>query len=177
MKKINLFLVFILGFALLSACKKDADKEPTTKEKLVGKTWVVTASNTKILLPFGQTLPDSIQNAFDPTQGIKGQAIIFNENGTFQVGTDATQQGNWTLSEDGKKIVFSGLVQGDLTQIIDAKTLTNLQTFEVTTLTDIKLAIQNSTNVPIPADVTRQLIGFAIPITITVQLDITFDKQ
>lgn len=177
MKIVNLFLVFVLCLALFSACKKEDEKETTPKENLVNKSWIVTDSKTEILLPFGQTLPDSIQNAFDPTQQLKGQIITFNENGTFQVGTDATQQGNWTLSEDGKKITFTGLVEGDLTQIIDAQTLIKLQTFEVTTLTDTKLGIQNSTDVPIPAEVTEQLIGIAIPINVTVKLNITFDKQ
>jgi len=176
MKIVNLFLAFVLCLVLFSACKKE-EKETTPKENLVGKMWVVTDSKTEILLPFGQTLPDSIQNAFDPTQQLKGQIITFKEDGTFQVGTDATQQGNWSLSEDGKKITFSGLVDGNLTQIIDAQTLAKLQTFDVITLTDTKLAIQNSTDVPIPAEITKELIGIAIPISVTVKLNITFDKQ
>ncbi len=177
MKKINLFLAFVLCLALFSACKKEDEKETTPKENLVDKTWVVTDSKTEILLPFGQTLPDSIQDAYDPTQQLKGQIITFKQDGTFQVGTDATQQGNWSLSEDGKKITFTGFVEGNLTQIIDAQTLVKLQTFEVTTLTDAKLAIQNSTDVALSAEVTKELTGIAIPITVTVKLNITFDKQ
>ncbi len=176
MKKLNLFFVFILCLAIFSACKKE-EKEPTPKENLVGKTWVVTDSKTDISVPLVQ-LPDSLINAFDPTQGIKGQTILFNEDGTFVVGEgDTEQQGNWTLSEDNKKITFTGLVQGDLTQVVDAATLTKLQTFEVTTLTDIKLVIQNSNDVPIPAEITQQLIGVPIPISVNVKLNITFDKQ
>ncbi|WP_375563141.1 hypothetical protein ACE193_11600 [Bernardetia sp. OM2101] len=177
MKKINLFLVFALCLAIFSACKKE-ESEPTPKENLVNKTWVVTSSDTEILLPFGQTLPDSIQNAFDPTQGIEGQAIIFNEDGTFLVGeSDNQQQGTWILSEDGQMLTFTGLVEGDLTDFIDAQTLSNLQTFDVTTLTDSQLAIQNSTVVTIPAEIAEPLVGFAIEIPVTVQLNITFDKQ
>ena len=176
MKTVNLFLVVVVCIFVFSACKKE-EKEPTQKENLVGKTWVITDSKTEILLPFGQTLPDSIQNVLDPTQQLKGQAIIFKEDGTFQVGTDATQQGNWSLSEDAKKLTFTGLVEGDLTQIIDAQTLTNLQTFDVVTLTDTKLGIQNNNNVPIPAEITEQLIGLRFPIVVTVKLSITFDEQ
>ncbi|PIY09658.1 MAG: hypothetical protein COZ18_07725 [Flexibacter sp. CG_4_10_14_3_um_filter_32_15] len=178
MKKINLLLVFVLCLTIFSACKKEEENEPTPKENLVNKTWIVTSSETEIELPFGQTLPDSIQNGFDPTQGIEGEAIIFNEDGTFVVGeADNQQQGTWTLSEDGQTLTFSGLVEGDLTDFIDAQTLDNLQTFEVTTLTDTQLVIQNSTDVVIPAEIAEQLIGFAIPITVTVKLNITFDKQ
>jgi hypothetical protein len=178
MKKINLFFVFILCLVMFSACKKEDEKELTAKENLVNKTWVVTESNTEILLPFGQTLPDSIQDAFDPTQGIEGQAITFNEDGTFVIGeADTQQQGTWTLSEDEQTLTFSGLVEGDLTQIIDAETLSNLQTFDVTTITDVKLAIQNRTEITIPAEIAEQLIGIALSIPVTVQLNITFDKQ
>jgi hypothetical protein len=178
MKKINLFLVFVLCVTIFSACKKEDEKEPTAKENLVGKTWVITDSNTEISAPLLGTLPDSLTNGFDPTQGIEGQAIIFNEDGTFTVGeADTQQQGNWMLTEDGQTLTFTGLVQGDLTDFIDAQMLTNLQTFEVTTLTDIQLVIQNSTDVIIPAEIAEQLIGFAIPLTVTVKLNIIFDKQ
>lgn len=172
MKKLNLFLVFILCLAIFSSCKKE-EKELTPKENLVGKTWVVTDSKTEISIPFVQ-LPDSLINAFDPTQGIKGQTILFNEDGTFEVGDGTTrQQGNWILSEDNKTLTFTGLVQGDLTQVVDAATLAKLQTFEVTTLTGVKLVIQNSNAVPLPQDLT----GLPIPISATVKLNITFDKQ
>jgi hypothetical protein len=177
MKKINLFLAFILCITIFSACKKDEEKELTPKENLQNKTWIVTSSNTEISV-FGQTLPDSLQEDFDPTQGIEGQTIAFNEDGTFVVGEgDTRQQGNWTLSEDGKMLTFSGLVQGDLTEFVNAQTLASLQTFEITTLTDTKLAIQNSTDVPIPAEITEQLIGLPIEVSATVKLNITFDKQ
>lgn len=178
MKKINLFFVFILCLVVFSACKKEEEKELTAEENLVNKTWVVTESSTEILLPFGQTLPDSIQNAFDPTQGIEGQAITFNEDGTFVIGeADTQQQGTWMLSEDEQTLIFSGLVEGDLTGFIDAQTLEALQSFEVVTLTDTQLVIQNSTVVTIPAEIAEQLVDFAIEIPVTVQLNITFDKQ
>lgn len=172
MKKINLFLIFVLCISIFSACKKEDEKEPTTKENLVGKTWVITDSKTAVSTPLGP-LPDNITNDFDPTLGIKGQTIIFNENGTFQIAADATQSGTWNLSEDGQRLTFSGLVEGDLIQVIDNQTLTQLQTFEVTTLTSTKLIIQNSTAVPIPTS----LSGLPIPITATITLNITFDKQ
>lgn len=178
MKKINLFFVFVLFFALLSGCKKDDEKEPTQKENLVGKTWVVTSSDTEILPPLGQALPDSLTNDFNPTEGLEGQIIIFNENGTFTVGeADTQQQGNWTLSENGQTLTFSGLVEGELTDFVDAQTLSDLQTFEVITLTDTQLVIQNSTVITIPAELAAELVGFAIEIPVTVKLNITFDKQ
>lgn len=176
MKNINLFLVFILSLVVFSGCKKE-DEEPTPKEQLENKTWVVTSSDTEILTPLG-TLPDSLTNDFDPTQGIEGQTIIFNTDGTFVVGEgDNQQQGNWTLSEDGSTLTFTGLVEGELTDFIDAETLASLQTFEVTSLTDTQLAIQNSTNVTIPAEIAEQITGFAFPITLTVNLTINFSKQ
>ncbi|AFM04226.1 hypothetical protein Fleli_1828 [Bernardetia litoralis DSM 6794] len=177
MKKINLFLIFIISLTLFSACEKEEENEPTSEENLINKTWVITDSNTEIVLPFGQTLPDDIQDDFDPTQEIEGQTIIFSEDGTFQVGTDATQQGTWILSEDAKTLTFTGLVDGDLIEFVDAQTLSDLQTFEVTTLTGENLEIQNSTEVTIPAEIAEQIVGIAIPVTITVQLNITFDKQ
>jgi hypothetical protein len=177
MKKINLVLVFILCLTIFSACKKDEEKEPTPKENLVNKTWIVTSSDTEISTPLG-ALPDSLTGGFDPTQGIEGEAITFNEDGTFVVGeADTQQQGTWTLSEDGQTLTFSGLVEGDLTDFIDAQTLSNLQTFDITTLTDTQLVIQNSTVVTIPAEIAEQLVGFAIEIPVTVKLNITFDKQ
>ncbi len=177
MKKINLFLVFVLCLTIFSACKKDEENEPTPKENLVNKTWIVTSSDTEISTPLG-ALPDSLTNGFDPTQGIEGQTILFNEDGTFTVGeADTQQQGTWTLSEDGKTLTFSGLVEGDLTEFIDAQTLSNLQTFDVTTLTGTQLVIQNSTVVTIPAEIAEQLIGFAIEIPVTIKLNIVFDKQ
>lgn len=177
MKKINLFLVCVLCLTIFSACKKEEEKQPTAKENLVNKTWIVTSSDTEISI-LGQTLPDSLREGFDPTQGIEGQTIMFNEDGTFVVGeADTEQQGNWTLSEDEKTLTFSGLVQGDLTEFINAQTLASLQTFEVNTLTDTKLVIQNSTDVPIPVEITEELIGVPIPVTALVQLSITFDKQ
>jgi hypothetical protein len=177
MKKINVFFAFVVCLILLSACKKE-EKEATPKENLVNKNWVVTDSKTEISAPLLGVLPDSLTEGFDPTQQIQGQVVVFNEDGTFIIGEAGTQQqGNWTLSEDGQTLTFTGLVEGDLTQIVNAQTLTNLQTFEVNTLTDVKLDIQNSTNVTIPAEIAKQLIGFAIPITVTVKLNITFDKQ
>ncbi|WP_338793407.1 hypothetical protein V9L05_09900 [Bernardetia sp. Wsw4-3y2] len=177
MKKINLFFVFVLFFALLSACKKDDEKEPTAKENLVGKTWVITEVDSDISSTFG-TLPPELTNDFNPTEGLEGQTIIFNENGTFLVGEDDNQQqGNWTLSENGQTLTFSGLAEGDLTEFVDAQTLANLQTFEVTTLNNSKLAIQNNTNVALPEEITEQITGFPIPITLIVKLNITFDKQ
>lgn len=176
MKIINLFFVFILCLAVLSACKKD-EEEKSPKEKLVGNTWIVKNSDTKISTPLGE-LPDSLTNNFDPTQQIEGQTITFNEDGTFIVGeTNTSQQGNWTLSEDGQTLTFSGLIEGDLTEFIDAQTLANLQTFEVTTLTDQQLVIQNSTQFTIPAEIAEQIIGLPFPVPVTVQLDITFDKK
>ncbi|WP_338759281.1 hypothetical protein WAF17_11435 [Bernardetia sp. ABR2-2B] len=175
MKKINLFIVFILCLTIFSACKKEDEKEPTAKENLVGKTWVITEVDSDISSTFG-TLPPELTNEFNPTQGLEGQTIIFNENGTFTV-EETQQQGNWTLSENGQTLTFSGLVEGELTDFVDAQTLSDLQTFEVTTLTDLKLSIQNSTNVPISEEVAEQITGFPIPITLIVKLTINFDKQ
>lgn len=176
MKNINLFLVFILSLVIFSGCKKE-EEEPTPKEQLEDKTWVVTSSDTQILTPLG-ALPDSLTNGFDPTAGIEGQTITFNADGTFVVGEgDNQQQGNWTLSEDGKTLTFTGLVDGNLTEFVDAQTLASLQTFEVTSLTDNQLAIKNSTDVEIPAEIAEQITGFAFPITVTVELVINFSKQ
>ena len=173
MKKLSVFLFFIFCTTLIFACKNDEDKEPTTREKLTNKTWVVTDSKTEIA-----PLPDSLTNGLDLLEGIRGQEVVFREDGTFTVGeTDTQQQGTWTLSDDEKKIVFTGLVEGDLAEFVNAQTLTNLQTFEVTTLTDSKLILQNSTSVDVSAEIAEQLIGVAFPFTVTVKLNITFDKQ
>ena len=176
MKNTQLFLFFILFVVVLSSCKKE-DEEPTPKEQLENKTWIVTSSDTQIFTPLGQ-LPDSLTNDFNPTRGFEGQTIIFNENGTFVAGEgDNERQGNWNLSEDGKTLTLTGLVEGDLTEVIDAETLTSLQTFEVTTLTDTQLSIQNSTEITIPAEIAEEITGFPFPVTVTVKLNINFDKQ
>ncbi len=178
MRTLNLVVVFILCLTVFSACKKEEEKEPTPKENLVGKMWVVTTANTETLLPFGQTLPDSLTDDFDPTQGLEGQVIMFNENGTFVIGeADTQQQGTWTLSENGETLTFTGLVEGDLTGVVDAQTLDDLQTFDVTTLTDTKLVLQNTTTVTIPAALAEELIGVPFDIPVTVKLNINLDKQ
>ena len=176
MEKLNLFLIIILCLTVFSSCQED-NEETTPKQNLVGKMWIITNSDTEISTSLG-ALPDTLTNDFDPTQNIKGQTITFNENGTFLVGeADNQQQGNWTLSEDAKTLTFTGFVEGDLTDITDAQTLSSLQTFDVRTLTDTKLEIENTTDIDLPVEITQELVGLPIPITITVKLNIVFDKK
>lgn len=180
MKKINIFVWFISFLLIITSCGKEEDKEPTPKERLTAHAWIVSSTNTSISLPGFGELPQDQAGNFDPTADLEGQKIVFNADGTFTAGEGTNAQtGNWTLSDEGKTLVFSGLAQGDLTDFIDAQTLVKLQTFEVTTLTESNLAIQNSNQVPIPNELVEAITGFnpPFPISATVALQLSFVKE
>ncbi len=182
MKKLNLFFLLAICATLLFSCGSDDDEpnEPTARQNLTTGTWAISDTEVTFLPILGQAIPEDVQQTLNPITGIEGQTIVFNDNGTFVIGQGTNQQqGTWTLSEGDEKLVFDGLVnlEGEETDFIDAQTRTNLQTFNVNTLTEARLAIQNSTGIPIPAEVTQQLINVAIPVTATVQVEITFNKQ
>jgi hypothetical protein len=176
MKKIHLFLVFALCLSIFSACKKEEQLKLISIEKLVDKPWLITDSDTEIAISFGQ-LPDNVIDSLDPAQQIEGQTITFDSDGTFIIGelNDIQKQGRWTLSEDAKTLVFSGLISetGRISQFLDAETRTKMQTFGVTTLTDFNLILKNSNRVDIPRDVT----GLPLIVPATIKLNIFCEKK
>lgn len=106
----NSHYLILLGLALsFASCKKDDD--PTKKEMLVGKNWVMTAATIDPSLPVGGGTTNNLYNQLpacvkdDITRLSDDGKATFDEGATkCVVSAPQTTTGTWALSLDEKTV-------------------------------------------------------------------------
>lgn len=120
MKNLRLLsLLFIIAFVtVFSACKKDDDKKPASREDmLTGKRWKMTSATVDPAL-FGITDWYAQMEACDKddyTEFKKGGQAIFDQGAQVCDGEPQTQTGSWVFNGDQTKITVTEPDSGPIT--------------------------------------------------------------
>ena len=132
MRKINLLLIVSLFLVTLS-CKKD--EEPSKKELLCGKNWILTAETVSPAINFNGVLITDLYAQMDGCT--KDDISKFNTNGTYTFEEGATKcdvndpqvwdSGTWVFNSDQTILVLTspaiGTVNAEIIELTSSKLL------------------------------------------------------
>ncbi len=149
MRKINLLLIVSLFIATLS-CKKD--EEPTKKELLCGKNWILTAETVSPAINFNGILITDLYSQLDDCT--KDDISIFNTNGTYTFEEGATKcdvndpqvwdSGTWVFNSDETILVLTSPGNGTVNAEIIELTSSKIVVSQESTIEGIKYTITDT---------------------------------
>ena len=149
MRKLNLLLIVSLFLATLS-CKKD--EEPTKKDLLSGKNWILTAETVSPAVDFGGVLITDLYAQMDDCT--KDDIGKFNSNGTYTFEEGATKcdvndpqvwdSGTWVFNSDQTILVMTSLTNGTVNAEIVELTSSKFVTSQDMTVDNIKYTITDT---------------------------------
>jgi hypothetical protein len=148
MRKINLLLIVSLFLAILS-CKKD--EEPTKKDLLCGKNWILVAETISPALNYNGTLITDLYSQLESCS--KDDIGIFNTNGTYTFEEGLTKcdvndpqvwdSGTWVFNSDQTILVLTG-DGGTLNATIVELSSSKFVTSQEMTIDDVKYTITDT---------------------------------
>ncbi len=170
MKKFLLFFAFatLLGF---TSCSDDEEELPPTPSELItANVWVVEFSAVEI-----QVLTETFGDTLGLLDGFERTTLQFDQDGTLEIvntGTGDREFGTWAFLNNDTEIRFSGLITDEETDGLEGFELSEeqimaLQTFTVSELTAIRLAIENENEIAV------ELPDIPIPVPVTIRLNIS----
>jgi hypothetical protein len=146
MRKINFLLIVSLFLASLS-CKKD--DEPTKKDLLCGKSWILISETVSPAINFNGTLITDLFSQLE--ECTKDDIFIFNTNGTYTFEEGPTKcdvndpqvwdSGTWVFNSDETILVLSSPTMGTMNSEIIELTSSKLTVSQEMTYDDIKYTI------------------------------------
>ncbi len=149
MRKTNLLLIVSLFLAALS-CKKD--EEPTNKELLCGKNWILTAETVSPAINFDGILISDLYAQMDDCT--KDDVSKFNTNGTYTFEEGATKcdvndpqvwdSGTWVFNSDQTILVITSPLYGTVNAEIIELTSSKIVISQESTIDGIKYTITDT---------------------------------